>query len=532
MEIRLYKNHTIRNVWRRALAVAVCFCLLPAAEALHRIDPDQCEPLPDNSSFHHAAMARFSTQSGSAELWADSQRLQALIDALDSLAADGLEPADYHTDALKHALAHFKTWGQLGKCDIRLANDAYLRALTDLRFGKTHKREEHAIWYAATLSRGEDPGGVVTLALNGLDNLAQALTDARPDLPRYRYLRRGFVQAQADFPQTWAQVPNGPTLEKGDRGDRVALLRERLAAEGYLTSPPAVRGQLGAPFDDDLELAVERFQRRHSLTVDGKVGARTIDELNISPQQRLEQIRANLERLRWLARDMERTLLLVDIAAARIHYYEDGDLIWSGRAQVGKPRRATPELKSVITHVTVNPHWNMPRSIFLRDALPSILRDPLYLSKRGIRVYDREGNELTQTEADWSNPHGLRLRQDPGPGNALGQVALRFSNPFAVYLHDTPAASLFESQNRFYSSGCVRVEDAMTLTRMLFRHASPDFKQHFETVRTSGESQNIHLPRGVYILMAYWTAEADASGQITYRPDVYGSDGQLLALLE
>lgn len=534
MEIQLYKIHTIRNVWRRALALAACFCLAPAAQALHRIDPEHCAPLPDNSPFHNAAMARFATQTDSAALWSDSQRLQTLIDALNSLSNDGLRPTDYHTAELSHALGHLKTWGQLGKCDIRLANDAYLRALGDLHYGKADNAENlesSAIWYAPNVSREKDPSELVQLALNGMDDFGQAMADARPASPRYRHLRKGFAKARKQLPDSWARVPEGPTLQPGDDGGRVALLRARLDAEGYLPSPP-VPDHLSTHFDAALTVAVERFQQRHSLAADGKVGARTLDELNVSPHQRLEQIRANLERLRWLDQDMERTLLLVDIAAARLKFYEDGELIWSGRAQVGKPQRETPALKSVITHVTINPHWNMPRSIFLRDALPSIRRNPSYLSDRGIRVYDREGAELMQSEVDWSNPTGLQLRQDPGPGNALGQVVIRFSNPFAVYLHDTPAAGLFESQNRFYSSGCVRVEDAMTLTRLLFRHAEPELKQHLERVHASGESQNVHLPRGVYVLMAYWTAEADATGQITYRPDVYDSDGQLLARLD
>lgn len=533
MEIRLYKNHTIRNVWRRALCLAVGLCMLPAVQALHRIDPDQCDPLPDNSPFHSAAMARFSAQtaqSESAALWTDAQRLQALIDALENVASDGLDPANYHTEALTHALEHLKTWGQLGKCDIRLANDAYLRALADLRYGKARSLEAQSIWYSPNIARIEDPGRLVKQAVNGLANLEQAIAEARPESPRYRHLRKGYTQALESLPEAWARIPEGPTLKVDDDDDRVALLRERLRAEGYLPSPP-VPDRMATRFDAALALAVEDFQRRHSLAADGRVGSRTLQQLNVSPQQRLEQIRANLERLRWLAQDMERTLLLVDIAAARLEFYEEGELIWRGRAQVGKPRRETPELKSVITHVTVNPHWNMPRSIFLRDALPSIRDNPFYLSDRGMRVYDQQGNELSPTEVDWSKPLGLRLRQDPGPGNALGQVAIRFSNPFAVYLHDTPAAGLFESQNRFFSSGCVRVEDALSLTRLLFRHASPDLRQRLETAVASGESQNVHLSRGVYILMAYWTAEADASGRITYRPDVYGSDGQLLALL-
>lgn len=533
MEIKLYKNHTFGNVWHYfkcgLIGVVAALAALPAF-ALHRINPDQCEPLPLSTEQQLSVMDAFGQQTTGQALWSDPARLQRLVDGVDSLIDDGLDPADYHDTALKRALSHLKTWGHLPDCDRQLATDAYLRALADLHYGRAYNSQQPTIWYSPNVAGSIESGPWLKMALDGLDDPAQALADARPDSRRYRNLRLGYRLAREQLPDDWPEIPPGPTLARGDWSERVALIRERLAEQDYRALPPA-QDSLARQFDDNLDQGVRDFQERHSLKPDGKVGPATLAELNISPRRRLEQIRANLERLRWLAREMEDTLVLVDIAAARIEFYENGEVVWSGRAQVGQPERATPELKSVITHVTVNPHWTMPRSIFLRDALPSILGDPDYLLRRRIRVYDRIGLELMQSEVDWDHPEGLTLRQDPGPGNALGRVVIRFSNPFAVYLHDTPAAGLFNRTSRFYSSGCVRVEDAMSLTERLFRDASPTLRQEFELARASGESHNVHLPRGVYILMAYWTAEADSTGRITYRPDVYGSDRPLLALL-
>ncbi len=135
------------------------------------------------------------------------------------------------------------------------------------------------------------------------------------------------------------------------------------------------------------------------------------------------------------------------------------------------------------------------------------------------------------SEVDWSKPERISLRQDPGASNALGKVAIRFSNPFAVYLHDTPSSSLFNTSNRFYSSGCVRVEDAVSLTRTLFETTSENRNQTFEQVLASGESRNVHLARGVPLIMAYWTADADGDGTVSYRPDVYQDDRRILTLL-
>lgn len=533
MQIQLYKNHTFRNVWMqtRYVVTAFCLCLFATqALALHRLNPDQCEPLPDTSDFHLEAMARFAAQTDHHTLWTDPAQLRSLLAQLNTLSDDGLVPADYWAPELQKALDHLTTWGELPDCDRRLATDAYLRALSDLRYGKAFQKQPPPIWYSPNVARNDDPAALVDQAVSGLHDMGGAFANARPHTERYRNLRKGYAQARKTLPDHWIQLPEGPTLEPGDYDERVALVRQRLLTQGYLPLPPRP-DVMSRVFDDELTLAVEHFQARHSLAVDGKIGPRTLQQLNVSPQERLEQIRANLERLRWLARDMEKTLLLVDIAAARIDFYQDGERVWSGKAQVGRPKRATPELKSVITHVTVNPHWTMPRSIFLKDALPAIRRDPSYLSDRHIRIFDRSGQEWQQDEVDWSDPRYLTFRQDPGPGNALGRVVIRFSNPYAVYLHDTPAAGLFNSSNRFYSSGCVRVQGAMTLTHLLFRDASPMLREKFNAALASGESHNIHLPHGVYILMAYWTAEADANGQITYRPDVYGSDRPLLALL-
>lgn len=529
--------------------LSLSLMMAPSAFALHRIDPDVCETLPVISEFHQQALTQFELQTQGLELWRDPAQLDALLSQLIEVTDDGLDPLDYHFEELAHARAHLATWGQLGRCDVRLASDAYLLALSDLHYGRARMLGTDAVWQAPQFTRPPQPAQLVAIALQGVSALHLAFNEARPQLPRYMNLRNAYRIARDTLPPQWPEVPPGPTMEEDDVSDRVPMLRARLEAGRYLkasvTMPPALSTDAPAPaspsttvgwFDPQLTAAVEAFQQQHGLQVDGKVGKGTLAQLNVTPAERLEQIKANLERLRWLSQDMDRdpsrNLLLVDIAGARLELYEQGNLSWTGRAQVGRPTRETPELKSMITHVTVNPTWNIPRSIFLKDALPSIMRDPLYLSKRNIRVYNRSGDELDPLFVDWQNPRNLSLKQDPGPGNALGQVVIRFSNPFAVYLHDTPSSGLFNTSQRFYSSGCVRVEGAMDLTRKLFAGASPEQKAQFEAARASGVPQNVHLPRGVYVVLAYWTVEANAAGEISFRPDVYRSDGSLLAMLD
>eukprot|EP00163_Fabomonas_tropica_P008727 TRINITY_DN18483_c0_g1_i1.p1 TRINITY_DN18483_c0_g1~~TRINITY_DN18483_c0_g1_i1.p1 ORF type:complete len:531 (-),score=55.80 TRINITY_DN18483_c0_g1_i1:112-1515(-) len=459
------------------------------------------------------------------DFWNSEPRLSALIEQLQTLEDDGLSPADYFVPVLKDIREFQGTWGVVLACDAELASYVYLSALADLRFGRPESETTDEIWYAPMLGERRRLSALMALAASGRNNLAQAFDQARPDAARYTNLREAYLTAREDMPESWPKIPSGVTLEQGQDSPRIGILKRRLSAEQYLVGT----GSNGNLFDESVTRAVEAFQRRHYLDVDGKVGAQTLEQLNVQPAERLEQIRSNLERLRRLAADMDETLLLVDIAAARIEFYNKGELAWSGRAQVGRPMRQTPKLKSVITHITVNPSWTIPTSIFVRDQLPHILNNPNYLAQRNISIYNYQGEELEVSDVNWNNPRGILLRQAPGPNNALGEVVIRFSNPFAVYLHDTPSAWLFNTNDRFYSSGCVRVEGAMTLARQLFEVSSPTAWREVEQVRASGASENVHLPRGIPVLMAYWTAEADANGVLSYRPDPYRDDQATLA---
>lgn len=528
----MYKFYTkFRN--RQAGVASAAFALLLLmplqATATFRFAPDDCIALPQLSPSLEQALTEFQ-QATPADYWAQPGNLLSLIEQLQALKADGLEPDSYYIDTLMQVQEFLTTWGSVLPCDAELASYAYLSALSDLRYGRFNTLGQETIWYSPILGERQRPSELRNLALNHADRLAAAFSASRPTLPLYVNLRAAHKKALIEFPARWPQIPDGPMLEPGVTSPRIQVLRERLRAEGYLADSHEQTDD-SELYDNELQAAVKSFQQRHYLEADGKLGARTLAQLNISPTMRLQQIKTNLERLRWLAADMEPNLLLVDIAAARIQYYRGGDIVWSGRAQVGRPLRETPRLKSVITHVTVNPTWTIPTSIFLKDQLPKIRQNPNYLQQRNIRVFDRQGLQISEADVDWTNPRGLLLRQDPGPGNALGKVVIRFSNPYAVYLHDTPSSWLFESSSRFFSSGCVRVENALALTSKLFEHEDSSRWREVQSLRASGETQNVHLPRGVPVLLAYWTAEADEQGNLYFRPDTYQSDDQLLAEL-
>lgn len=457
-----------------------------------------------------------------AALWSRGDRLESLVAQLRALVDDGLDPAAYYLPVLARQVKG----ATLDPCTARLASFAYLSALGHLAHGRLDPARRQLFWYADGMAPDRSLASILPIARAGLDDPAIAFQRARPERPRYRHLRAAYRAYRQSPPSYGATVPPGPELRPGERGQRVVALRQRLQRLGY-----AVAGDV--LFDENLEAALRAFQRDYSLEVDGVLGPRTLAALNVSGQQRLEQLRVNLERLRWLADAAEPRMVLVDIAGAELGYYRDGELLLRSRIQSGLPSRATPPLKSRISHVSVNPRWTVPPGILKRDVLPKVRDDITYLEKQRLQVLDPEGNRLDPTEVDWRDPGPIMLRQQSGPNGALGQVALRFDNPFTVYLHETPSKNLFATAHRFYSSGCVRVEDAMALTRLLFHHGDdPERLERLDSSLAAGRTENIHLPAPVPLVMAYWTAEAGPRGNISFRPDIYNRDAALADALQ
>mgnify|MGYP002735204093 FL=1 len=455
--------------------------------------------------------------------WQAVARREQLRALLENLRHDGLQPSRYLQGLLQAERDHHP-----GICLDAAISHGYLLALHDLENGALAQAGVEPYWV--------DPGarlkpatGAVELALRGRDDLAQAFIDARPSQALYgqlrEQLRNGALLNQTD----WGTLPSGKSLRAGNRDARVPALRERLERGGYL--PAAARVEEGAASDDlygeELEEAVRAFQRDHYLEDDGIIGPATLRELNVTRQQRLTQIRVNLERLRWLEKYYEPRML---IAGARLMYLEDSMVVWRTRTQVGTQNRQTPLLKSRITHLTMNPTWTVPPTIFRKDKLPAIRNDLGYLRRSRMQVLDAGGRVLDPATVDWSAPGNIMLRQAAGPDNALGRVAIRIANPIALYLHDTPSQTLIGRATRNVSSGCVRVEGVQRLLDLLAR--DDDTRKRIGQLLDSGQTRQVNLAEPTPVLLAYWTVEVDADGLLRFRADSYGHDRQVAAALE
>lgn len=482
--------------------------------------PTACADLP--ASLDGLAREQLNTFYGArqyAPVWAVTGRLPALLEQLQGLADDGLDPASYQLRALQ-AGAHQPT----SVCHEILASHVYLQALQHLLHGRLPQAQFEPYWQASAPAPG-DP--LPRMALDGLTDLPAVFALARPTLSQYQSLRSAYAQQRLQALPDWPVLPAGRLLRPDMQDQRVPDLTLRLSREGYLPEQGAGADQLH--YGPALVAAVKAFQLRHALQADGVVGVATLEALNVSPAQRLAQLRLNLERWRWLAQTLQPSGLLVNVAAAQLSYYENFTPLWQTRTQVGRPQRPTPLLVSRVTRLTLNPTWTVPPTILREDKLPEIRRDPQFLSKHNLRVLDREGQVLDAASIDWNNPGGIQLRQDAGPQNPLGQVAIRFPNPFSVYLHDTPSQQLFGKGPRAFSSGCVRVEAVMQLVDLLL---SPAEREQMNSLLASGATHELRLNKPLPIVLSYWTAEVDSAGQLLYAPDIYARDAALLAALE
>jgi murein L,D-transpeptidase YcbB/YkuD len=331
----------------------------------------------------------------------------------------------------------------------------------------------------------------------------------------------------------WPRVPDQKVLKPGMTDPTVAVLRERLAQEGVpgeAPGSPAMNAQ--TVYDEALVRAVKAFQLRHGLEADGVIGPKTFISLNTTAQERVDQLRLSLERGRWLMRDLDDEFVLVNIAAPRTYYFKPGGTVWTTRSVAGSAYRQTPVFRDEIQYMEFNPTWTVPASIFLKDKLPRIRKDPGYLERNNymvVRTSDRTPVNASTVNWGASNP-GVTLVQRPGPDNALGLVKFMFPNKYAVYLHDTNQRELFDRTERNLSSGCIRLEHPFEFASLLME-GNPDWSgQRMQTILDSGKTTRINLDRPVPVLLTYWTAWVE-NGDVQFREDPYGRDEPILAAL-
>jgi murein L,D-transpeptidase YcbB/YkuD len=331
----------------------------------------------------------------------------------------------------------------------------------------------------------------------------------------------------------WPSVPEGATLKPGATDERLPVLARRLAISGDL--PADAASSSFTDYSNLLVSAVKKFQARHGLDADGVMGPATLRALNVPVEDRIDQIRVNLERARWVLDDLEDDFVIVNIAGFRAYLYRDRKPVWSTRVVVGKTYHKTPVFRSEMKYVVFNPTWTVPYSIATKEMLPRIRRDPTYLASRNFDVKDRDGNLIDPDDVNWSQVtrrnFAYTFVQRPGIANALGEIKFIFPNQYSVYLHDTPSKSLFAKAERTFSHGCIRVERPFDFADALLQPDGWD-QPKIQAERETRKTRTVFLSKPLPVLLLYWSAEVGEDGQIHFYDDVYERDQKIRAALD
>jgi L,D-transpeptidase YcbB len=452
-------------------------------------------------------------------LWTEPAR-RALLAAVADSFNDGLSPADYPRPSL--VISDALTTSDHAEQDIVLT-ESLARLAYSLRFGKANPIALDPDWNYARALGAVDPVAWLANTITGGDLMA-ALAHLRPPTPQYAVLRSALAGYRALAEQgAWPVISAGATLKPGMTDPRVRELRARLARLGAL---PAATDDF---YDEALAAAVREFQTQHGLAVDGKVGRATLAALNVSVAARIETLRVNLERIRWIFHDLDDEFIAVNIAAFYAAYVQHGEVRWRARVVVGRPYRQTPIFKSRITYLELNPTWTVPPTILAEDILPKLRSSLSILKTKKLQVIDREGRVLDPRAIDWrqirAHTFPYVLRQPAGDDNALGRIKFMFPNPHSVYLHDTPARDLFDEPERVFSSGCIRIERPLELAEILLRDDPTWPSTALSAALAAGKRQRITLPKPITIMLLYLTAFPDELGRVQFRDDVYARDG-------
>ena len=473
-------------------------------------------------------------------LWIKNQEInnQAYI-ALDFIANSsnhGLDPNNYHFELLQQLDPAHDDESHL--YDLVLS-DGLLKLLRDISIGRLDPKTVDPKWSIPRIPF--DAALFLQRALS--ENYFEAsLYSLIPTSDQYRQLTKAAVRYQKIINRgSWGEIPEDSKLRIGDKHLNISLIRNRLAIENRSSEiPDSWPEPVSLPiqnniYDERLEKTVKQFQRRHSLYPDGVIGPATLQAMNVSAKERLQQIIINLERLRWLPDDLGRRYIMVNLANYRLKAIEDDKVKLNMRVIVGKTKRSTPSFSSEMTHVVLNPRWYIPNKLARKDLLPKQQQNPDYFDRFNIRVFGNENGKRTELDPDaidWhsvSNQHfPYSLVQDPGRKNALGRIKFILPNPWRIYLHDTPSKNLFDRRKRTFSSGCIRVEDPYALAE--FSLNEKNIHQSLLDYPESNESYSTKLDQPLSVYAIYATVWLNGD-ELIFSPDNYKRDMKMAKYL-
>jgi murein L,D-transpeptidase YcbB/YkuD len=495
-----YMNN-ISSPTRRAASAKFILALLatctPAFPAIAAATPPPAQTQTANqqalrSAATDPATKQFYQQNGWQAVWSGSAA-QALDQVLNDRAVHGLDHIAFRKNSSGSSSAS-PPQQEVAR------TDAALHYAAALAGGVVDPTSLHEV-YTLPRPQGDVIGGLSQALTQG--NLAAWFASLAPQDSDYATLSKAYRSAEqnAHGGSGEAKIQANGLIHVGESDPRVPDIAQRLSAEGYLAGNPGSQSD-GEKFTHQMSEALEELQRDYGIADDGVVGPDTLEVLNVQPGDRARTLAVALERRRWLARNAPATRIDVNLAAARLHYYRDGQVVDTRKVIVGKPGRETPLLMAPIYRLVANPTWTVPKSI--------------------------ENAEMSNVGRSYLNRHNMVRRngyivQQPGPNNALGLVKFDMKDDQAIYLHDTGSPSLFNRTQRHLSHGCVRVDNALGFAEMIAHNEG--IEDQWQAAHARSDQTFVDLPQELPVRLLYENAFVDGQGQVAFRTDPYGWNG-------
>ncbi|MFT6814984.1 MAG: murein L,D-transpeptidase YcbB/YkuD [Sphingobacteriales bacterium] len=452
--------------------------------------------------------------------WTKSYSPKELLKMVEDSRLHGLNPSDFNYEEIQeHVNLGLKSAQDYAILEA-LVCDAFISIANVLGNPHSEINLVDTTWFF------KEPVRKINNLFN-IESIKDALLSAEKPA-QYKSLMKGlnylFVLQSAGGWKT--DLTASKTIDPGYEGEKIVKIRTRLAKSGsYYGSFNSL------VYDKGLEDAVKEFQKRHGLEPDGRIGKSTIAELNVSIEERIDQVKVNLERWRWLGEPEEDTYVMVNIPSYRLSIIEEGLEVMNKKVIVGRPKRATPVFKGFMQYMVINPHWSIPPTILKEDVFPEASIDSTYLTSHDMYVMDFEGNPMEYKDVEWEffTPETFPyiIRQSPSRTNSLGEMKFMFPNPYNIYIHDTPNKTLFSKEKRAFSSGCIRVEDPKDLVAYFLKLREDIDMEKIDTIllkKEEYEHKTISILGKTPVYITYFTSWVDENDHLYFYEDIYNRD--------
>lgn len=517
-----------------------CSCTIIASLATP-VSADYAYPAEDKSSEIDMGATAVLEPANTLSMWTNEQGLTSdgydLLAQIEKSKNEGLDPERYQLSAINELTA--ESWHPAAREPLdQLMTTAFEQLIIDLGQGLLTPRDAQRRWFQTPQTI--DPElAYLSLQIPG-STIGSVIEQHRPLMANYRTLSNALVQyGEIEDAGGWPHIKKGKTIKMGMADPRIQQIETRLNLTSDLPPEALSSAEYGSStFSQALFKAVKKFQHRHGLQDDGIIGNQTIAAMNTPVTKKIETIKINLERLRWLPRDLGERHIITNIAEYKLRVMERNQVLMSMPVVVGKKKFKTPVFSDELEYLVVNPTWTVPKSILYSELLPEERLEPGYLASRNYelirevngQIVVRDPNSIAHSDYQSAN-FPYTVRQKPGGKNALGKIKFIFPNKYSVYLHDTPSKSLFSSNTRAFSHGCIRVGNPKALAEMLLGFEGWD-KERFEAAYNKKKQAYINLAKPIKNHITYQTSWVDDENQVNFRPDIYGHDTDLAKAMQ